>query len=284
MSFYGSEEHEPVTWVRGHPVYAAHIVVSVFVASVVMAAILRFAHADTILTWGIFSSAAVLRGEVWRILTYGLVNIPTQASVLWFAIDMVMLYWFGREVEKAFGRTKFFALFAGTYLIPPLLFTALGHWMPAEFAGERASFSMFIAFATLYPGVPMLFNILAKWAAIILVAIYSLVALADHDWESLLMLWSTTGFAYAFVRHEQGHFTLPSLKLKRRPEAIRVRTTTAARTPPAPAKEPVAVSASMAEVDALLDKIAQHGIHSLTAKERARLDAARQELKNRSGR
>jgi hypothetical protein len=38
----------------------------------------------------------------------------------------------------------------------------------------------------------------------------------------------------------------------------------------------------MAEVDALLDKIAQSGIGSLTAKERAKLDAARSEMKKRS--
>jgi hypothetical protein len=41
----------------------------------------------------------------------------------------------------------------------------------------------------------------------------------------------------------------------------------------------------MAEVDALLDKIAQSGISSLTAKERAKLDAARADLlKRESGR
>jgi hypothetical protein len=42
---------------------------------------------------------------------------------------------------------------------------------------------------------------------------------------------------------------------------------------------------SMSEIDALLDKIAQSGISSLTAKERAKLDAARAELlKRESGR
>jgi hypothetical protein len=41
---------------------------------------------------------------------------------------------------------------------------------------------------------------------------------------------------------------------------------------------------SMAEVDALLDKIAQSGISSLTAKERAKLDRAREDLKNRGSR
>ena len=37
----------------------------------------------------------------------------------------------------------------------------------------------------------------------------------------------------------------------------------------------------MAEVDALLDKIAQSGIGSLTAKERAKLESARDDLKKR---
>ena len=39
----------------------------------------------------------------------------------------------------------------------------------------------------------------------------------------------------------------------------------------------------MAEVDALLDKIAQSGIASLTPKERAKLDAAREGLLKRGG-
>ena len=40
----------------------------------------------------------------------------------------------------------------------------------------------------------------------------------------------------------------------------------------------------MAEVDALLDKIATSGFSSLTAKERARLDSARDELSKRGTR
>ena len=38
----------------------------------------------------------------------------------------------------------------------------------------------------------------------------------------------------------------------------------------------------MAEVDALLDKIARSGLSSLTAKERAKLDAAREDLGKRN--
>ncbi|HVU32964.1 MAG TPA: rhomboid family intramembrane serine protease [Opitutaceae bacterium] len=281
MTFYGSsEEHDPVTWVRGHAIYAAHLVALVFVASMVIAGGLMAFHVGYLLDWLSFSSPAVLHGEVWRIFTYGLVNRPTHDRVLWFAIDLLMIVWFGREVEKFFGRTKFLVLYGGIYLLTPLLFTVLGPWMPTMLDGETGAFAMFIAFAALYPNVPIFFSLLAKWCAIILVGIYSLASLAEHDWVPLLSLWATTAFAYGYVRYEQGRISMPRLRWPRRQAKLRV-------LPDLPAKKPSAAppaDSSMAEVDALLDKIAQSGIRSLTAKERARLDAARETLKRRADR
>lgn len=278
MTYYGSEEHEPVTWVRGYAIYAAHLVVIVFVVSLIVTGILQALRIDQIGDWLVFRSGDVRHGQVWRILTYGLWNSPIERG-LWFAVDMLMLVWFGREVEKFFGRTKFLLLFAGIYLVPPVLFTAIGAWLPTAFAGETGAFAVFIAFATLFPNLPMFFTLLAKWVAWVLIGLYTLIGLAGHNWELLLTLWATTGFAFLFVRYAQGTFTLPRFTLPRRKPKLRV-------LPDLPKhKEPAAAptSASMAEVDALLDKIAQSGIGSLTAKERAKLDAARKELKKRSG-
>jgi hypothetical protein len=53
--------------------------------------------------------------------------------------------------------------------------------------------------------------------------------------------------------------------------------------PDAPRRPTPAPPKSMAEIDALLDKIAQSGIHSLTAEERARLDQSSAELMKRKG-
>jgi hypothetical protein len=145
--------------------------------------------------------------------------------------------------------------------------------------GESAGFALFIAFATLYPNVTMLFNILAKWVAIVLVGIYTMMHLAANDWPSLIALWSTVGFAVAFVRFHQGLITMPKLRLPRRAPNLRVlpdpinRKSASAGSP----RE----NATMAEVDALLDKIATSGISSLTAKERAKLEAAREGLMKR---
>jgi len=276
MSFYGaSDEHQPVTWLRGYPLYAAHFIVAGFVGSMILTAIAMAAGAHSLLGSLRFSSEAVLRGEVWRVLSYGFVNPPS----LWFAIDMLMIVWFGRELEKFFGRKVFLTFFACLYLLSPLLLTLIGLRQPTSLSGETGAFALFVAFATLHPGAMMFFNLLAKWVALILVGLYSLMAISNRDLVGLMTLWATTGFAYAFVRHQQGHFALPSFRFRRKPALRVLPDLETAKVAVAP------VDPSMAEVDALLDKIAKSGIGSLTAKERARLDAARDDLlKKTSGR
>jgi len=275
MNSYGSsEEHQPLTWIKGHPVYSAHALVLAFVVSMIVTTIFMGTGAQGTLNSLMFSSESVLRGQVWRLATYGFVNPPS----IWFAIEMVMIVWFGRELEKFYGRRKFLTLYAGLYFLPPLVLTAYGLIQPNALAGRSGSFGLFIGFATLYPNVAFFFNILAKWLAIILVAIYSLMSLGSRDTAGLIYLWTTVGFAFAFVRDQQGRFTFPSFpKFSRKPADEPVaRPATRARNTDSASK------ATMAEVDALLDKIAQSGIHSLTPKERARLDAARSEMKKRS--
>ncbi len=280
MNYYGSsEEHDPVTWVRGHAIYAAHLVVLIFVASMLVAGVLMLFNVGYLLDGLTFRSSLVLHGEVWRVLTYGLVNPPTRDRVLWFAIDMLMLLWFGREVEKILGRAKFLGLYFAVYLVSPLLFTVLGAWLPTSLVGETGAFAIFIAFATMYPNVAILFTLLAKWVAAILVGIYTLAALAEHDWVSLLSLWATTGLAYGYIRYQQGVFTLPRFPMPRRKPKARL----TAGSGDAGRSRPPAGSAAAAEIDALLDKIAKSGFASLTPKERDKLEAARQELKKRSG-
>src|SRR5688500_792934 len=127
MNSYGSsEEHQPITWVRGYPLYAAHALVLVLVVSMIATAICMSANAQRVLNALPFMSDRVLHGEVWRIFTYGFLNEPS----LWFAIEMVMIVWFGRELEKFYGRGKFLSLYAGLYFLPPLVLTLFGLWQP----------------------------------------------------------------------------------------------------------------------------------------------------------
>jgi membrane associated rhomboid family serine protease len=286
-SFSDSDEHRPVMWLRGYPIYAAHFIVLVYVVSMLATVLLKFTPLGPGLMWLPFQSDAVLHGQIWRIVTYGLVNEPS----LNFAIDMVMIAWFGREVERAFGRRTFLIFYAGVYLVAPLLFTVLGPWLPLIRVGETGALAIFVAFATIYPEALMMFNLLAKWAAIILVGIFSLIAINYRDWTDLLSLWATCGFAYAFVRHHQGHFSLPKLprfggkpKLRVLPDLPAKKSATGSAPSSSSSSGSASSLSAAAEVDALLDKIAKSGYASLTAKERERLESQSRALKKNSGR
>jgi hypothetical protein len=280
MNGYDSyDEKQPVTWFRGHPIYAAYLIVIVFAASMIVTALLMAVGQRDLLNWVTFESSRVLAGEIWRIFTYGLVNSPIPGGIR-FAIDMLMIVWFGREVEKVIGGRSFLRFFGILYLIPPLLYTLFGLRSPTSLVGEAGALAVFVAFATYYPSVPVFLAVLSKWAAMILVGIYVLMALAAQNLLWLASILSTTGFAYAYVRHQQGRLTLPSFRLPRRepkfqvlPGGAHASRNVSTKTSPSPAPRPLRDTAT-AEMDALLDKIARSGMGSLTAEERARLDAA----------
>jgi len=269
------DEQQPVMWLRGYPVYAAYFLALVFALSMVATSVFMALDATRFLTWLPFHSGNVLKGEVWRVATYGLLNPPS----FWFVIDIAMIASFGREVEKFFGRRKFLGFYACIYLLPPLLFTLLGVWFPTQLSGEVGAFALFVAFATLYPGAMMFFGLMAKWVAAVLVGIYSLMELAGRDWLGLLSLWATVAFAYGFVRYHRGMLDLPQFGQFALPKG------SDEEPMPKASRNPFASPAkgrSMAEIDALLDKIAQSGMASLTPKERAKLDSARDYLARRA--
>lgn len=264
MQDSSSDDRQPLFWWRGHPIHAAFAIVAFYCLTLVVAAVLMALRVTWPLGWLDFRSEVVWHGQVWRIATYGLVNPPRD---IWFLVDMLMLAWFGRELERAFGRAVFLKLYAGLYLLTPLVFTLLGLWWPMALSGETGAFALFIAFATLYPDAPMLFNLITKWVAAALVGIYTLIHLANRDVASLVSLWATVAFAFGFVRYQQGALALPSF-----------RTTT--KSTPGPR---ATVAPKAQELDQLLDKIARSGLHSLTPGERVRLEQLSHEANRRRG-
>lgn len=274
--FEQSEDHRPVMWLRGYPLYATHVIVGVYVISMLITTMAGASGGATMMRFMAFSSEMVLRGEVWRALTYGFYNPPSLS----FAIDMLLLFWFGLELERFFGRKIFLRFYLTLYLLTPLVSTLLGFISPTIITGVTGGLAVFVAFATLYPGAVVLFFLTAWLLAAILVGIYTLMHLYSRDIVSLVVLWSTVGFAYAFVRYEQGRLHLPKLRLpsfKRGPK-LRVLPNPIPRAEQA---DEVDQDESMTEVDVLLDKIAKSGINSLTPKERQRLEKAREELMKR---
>ncbi len=245
----------------------AHVVLAVFTAFLVRFGPARFLESL------MFDSPAVWHGEVWRLFTYAFIHPP--GMLLWFAIEMYMLFVFGREVEKFIGQRAFIVLYAVLLLVPAIVLAIWGVWQAALFAGSPIlHFGIFVAFATIYPSAEMFLRISAKWTAGILIGIYSLMMLAGQPWYNLVALWVTVAAAFIFIRTRGVGAELvwwENVKSQLQPKP-KFKVLPKARPVPTPA------DGIAASVDPILDKIAQSGIASLTPGERQTLDRAREEL------
>ena len=183
-----SDDYQPVTWVGRHPVHVTTLLVAVHVFAAIVACFLGGAG---ILGHLAFDSALVWqRGEFWQLATYAFVHSPS--ALLWFAVEMYMLFVFGREVERFIGRRAFIVLYLFLLLAPTLLLSLWGLGQRTGIAGSPAlHFGIFIAFATIYPNVELLLRIQAKWVALALAAISTLQLLAYRDWSE----WPCCGSA-----------------------------------------------------------------------------------------
>jgi membrane associated rhomboid family serine protease len=274
-----SDDYQPVTWVGRHPVHVTTLLVAMHTFLMVLACLLYAFNAAGILVWLIFDNAQVLYlGHVWRIATYALVHLPSSpGALLWFAVEMYMLFAFGRELERYFGRRAFIVFYVLLMIVPTLLLTLAGFWMRLGLAGSATiHFGIFLAFAAIYPDVEMFFvRIQMKWVALILVAIGFLAALANHDWASMLVLIATILTAVGFVRMRGAGGDLEwwtTLKSRFQPKP---KFHVVTRDVPRRSSDPESVHES---IDPVLEKISKHGINSLTASERRALDRARNTL------
>jgi membrane associated rhomboid family serine protease len=271
-----SDDYQPVTWVGRHPVHVTTLLVAGHIFLMVTTCVLFAIKQAGLLDWLIFDNAQVLYlGHVWRIVTYALVHTPS--NLLMFALEMYLLFMFGRELERFFGRRAFILFYALLVLVPTLLLTPLGFWMRLGVAGTASvHFGIFLAFAALHPDVETFFiRIQMKWLALILVAIAFLYALANHYWADMLVLLATIVIAVAFVRLRGAGSDFDwwtSLKSRLRPKP---KFHVVTRDVPRRSSEPEGIHES---IDPVLEKISKHGINSLTASERRALDRARSQL------
>src|SRR5882724_1395803 len=273
-----SDDYRPVAWMGRYPVDVTTMLVGLHVAAAILAAILVAIGAGSILVYMQFDSAAVWSGQVWRLCTYAFVHAPS--ALLWFAVEMYMLFVFGREVERFIGRRAYIALYLILLIAPAAVLTIWGLWQRSALAGSPAlHFGIFVAFATIYPRVELFLRIMAKWIALILAGIYTFQLLAYHAWTDLAVVWTSIGAAFLFIElrgagPELAWWSNMKARIGPKPK-IRVLQRTHARR----AVEPDDVYAS---IDPILDKISKSGIGSLTANERRQLDRERERLLKKS--
>lgn len=272
------DDYQPVTWVGRYPVHVTTLLVGLHCGAAIAAAFLGAFGGASILSLLIFDSAAVLTGSVWQLATYAFVHPPS--GLLWFAVEMYMLFIFGREVERFIGRRAFVTLYALLLLAPTIMLTVWGLSQRTGIGGSSAlHFGVFVGFATIYPRVEMFLRIMVKWIAFALGAILTLQLFAAHAWPELAVLWLSIGIAFLFICLRGIGPELEwwsSLKEKFQPKP---KFKVVPRSSPRRVVEPEDVYES---IDPLLDKISKSGINSLTESERRTLDRARNQLLKKS--
>jgi membrane associated rhomboid family serine protease len=271
-----SDDYQPVTWVGRHPVHITTLLVAIHVFAAIVACFVGGAG-----IWGhlAFDSALVWqRGEFWQLATYAFVHSPS--GLLWFAIEMYMLFVFGRELERFIGSRAFIVLYLILLLAPTLLLLLWGLSEQTGLAGSPAlHFGIFVAFATIHPNVELLLRIMAKWVAITVAAIYTLQLIYYRDWSDMAVLWISIAAAFFFIRlRGAGPELVWWSDLKSRWQS-KPKFHVVPRSAPRRVMEPENVHES---IDPVLEKISKQGINSLTASERRALDRARTRLLKKS--
>ena len=274
-----SDDYRPVAWMGRYPVDVTTMLVGLHVAVAIITAILVALGAGSVLAYLQFDSAAVwYSGQVWRLFTYAFVHAPS--ALLWFAIEMYMLFVFGREVERFIGQRAYIALYLLLLVAPTGVLTLWGFWQRSALVGSPAlHFGIFVAFATIYPRVEMFLRVMAKWIALILAGVYTFQLLAYHAWSDLAVVWTSIGTAFLFTElrgagPELAWWSNLKSRIGPKPKFHVVQNTRARRV-----VDPDDVYAS---IDPILDKISKFGIGSLTANERRQLDRERDRLLKKS--
>ena len=161
----------------------------------------------------------ILRGQVWRILTW--VIVPPGSLGIFTVIMLFFYYSIGQVLERTWGAFRFnFYIFSG------IIFTVLGafvlygitlmrYGVPRAFGGYFSTYyinmSIFLAFAVSYPDMQVLLYFIIpvkmKWMGILYGALV-LVSMVQGDWVArVAIIASLLNFIIFFMMTQKGNRT-----------------------------------------------------------------------------
>lgn len=241
----------------------------------------------------VFSGDFVRQGDLWRLVTWPVVNPPDN---IWVVLTFAFFWFVGHAVEDRIGRQRFTVMIFATTVIPAALVTII------SFDGGGGAFGLgvlgiglLVVYALDNPGAMFFFGIPAWVIAAVYVGIDVLRLVGNRQWEQLVLELAVVAVAlfsarqYGMVeslsfvprvgggsgsrRSSRGTSSKQRSRGKQRGEAV-VQGPWAA---PAPSHSP----ADEAELNDLLDKISAHGIDALSRTEKARLNELSKKLRGR---
>jgi len=285
--FNVSRDHSGDAWFRLGKLDVTSTVLVVLIGAV---GVVASAFAPVLYQAGRFVPAEVLQGQVWRAVTWPFVD----GISLWSILTLVLLWYFGRDLENQVGRRPMMSLYVALWAILTAVAFVVGLAMGGGvLAGlDSIQFVVLLLWIAENPRRPFFFGIPAWVVGAVLVALQVLSYIAIRDLAGLASL-VVTFFVAAVVARRFGLLSDLSWLPGRRGSAPRIRQgggvrapqAAAPRTPRAARAEQKAAARQASDherMDALLEKISEQGIHSLTPAERKELEALRE--RRRKGR
>jgi len=245
-------------------------------------------------TWLALNTDKVLGGQVWRIITHAFCH--DVGSFFHIVFNMFGLFMFGREMERKYGSREFLGFYLVAILVSAVFYMAIGELVPPEIfvlpngqeietiryglGASGAVIGVLVLYGINYPKREILLwfvlRVQIRWvivAIIVLDLVPALFALAGKSLDTgVAHTAHLGGVAFAFAYWKSG------VRLRKLIPGGN-RTGSSGKGNPKPKKSKLTTDGrSKAEidkqVDELLQKISDYGIHSLTDKERKFLDKA----------
>ncbi len=164
----------------------------------------------------------ILRGQVWRLITW--VLMPPDTSLLFAVIMMLFYYQLGQSLERTWGSFRF-----NDYIFGGILFTVIGAFvlygifyalngipvtgMGAFFTTNYINMSIFLAFAVCYPNMQVYLYFIVpvkmKWLAVVYggLIVFSLI---QTNWAgAVAIISSLLNFLVFYVSTRDFHRISP---------------------------------------------------------------------------
>jgi membrane associated rhomboid family serine protease len=258
-----------------------------------------FLKESPVTNWLDLDVPKVLHGQIWRLLTHAFLH---DTSSIWHIVwNMLILWWFGRDMEDLYGWREFLAFYLVSALVGGLAFSAAfvaGIYNGPALGASGAVTAVVTLFACHFPTrVILVFFVLP-----VPIWIFVLITIAKDSFDVLgrtnngiAAAAHLGGAAFAFLYNRQ-HWRLlsfvPNLKaMRKRQSQPRLRVYREAEedrpapvgvtvTPPAPQGRPEDEQLE-AKMDAVLEKISRFGKENLTDSDREVLRLAAEAIKRR---
>lgn len=250
----------------GSGFFTAKAVKTVIIINIAVFALINFFHVFSWLSiFGMVPCLVFSKFMIWQLATYMFVH-----RGLWhLVLNMLMLWFFGRAIEEAWGRKQFLFYYFFTGIGAALCsFIVMPHSYVPVIGASGAIFGILVAYAVMFPDDVILlffvFPMKMKYAILVLAGINLLGAVSSSG--SGIAYFAHLGgalFGYLYLRSEwlkrqASCLSLAKFKLWLKKKDI--------------CKKQSVQKSLNREVDLILDKVAKHGMRSLTRKEKRILE------------